>query len=194
MSSKKSSGSTREQILTKSRELFRHQNFSDVSINDIVTALGITKPTLYYYFGSKENLFAETVLEILRRTHQYIISNIKPGSSLERNLTGLAQGYFQYTRMSLSRLMCEAANHLSPANSKRVQEAHQYLVLSPIKDLFVRAIREGEIADYDPMKLAAIFITMLDVFNFRMSVLEDMEPAAKTKLLIHVFFYGIYTR
>ena len=186
--------STRDQILGKSRELFHEKSFSDVSINDIVTALSITKPTLYYYFGSKENLYTETVLDIMRLAHQQLAGNVKVTNSLERNLTAIAQTYFQSEPPGLCRLLCEAEHHLSQPNVKKIQEAYQYLVLSPIKDMFTEAIKSREIADYEPMKLATLYMILLEVFNSKPCMLGTMEPLEKTKLLTHLMFYGLYTR
>jgi len=50
---------SRETILSCALQLFSSKGYDAVSINDIVDMVGITKPTLYYFFGSKEGLFRE---------------------------------------------------------------------------------------------------------------------------------------
>ena len=49
------------QILDGARRIFLRDGFDGASMNDIVRAAGVSKGTLYAYFPSKENLFAELV-------------------------------------------------------------------------------------------------------------------------------------
>lgn len=46
------------EMLAVATELFSERGFAAVSMDDIATAAGITKPLVYSYFGSKEGLFA----------------------------------------------------------------------------------------------------------------------------------------
>lgn len=53
---------TRKRILNEALSLFYEKGYDSVSVQEIVDAAGITKPTLYYYFGSKYGLL-EALLE-----------------------------------------------------------------------------------------------------------------------------------
>ena len=57
----------RQQILDGARRCFLAQGFDGASMNDIVTAAGVSKGTVYAYFPSKEKLFATMVFEDKRR-------------------------------------------------------------------------------------------------------------------------------
>ena len=46
----------REKILTSALDLFYARGYDAVGIQQIVDAAGLTKPTMYYYFGSKRGL------------------------------------------------------------------------------------------------------------------------------------------
>ena len=52
----------REKILRCALELFYHKGYDAVGIQEICQSAGITKPTLYHYFGSKYGLL-EVLLE-----------------------------------------------------------------------------------------------------------------------------------
>lgn len=52
----------REKIQSAALDLFYAKGYDAVGIQEIVDAAGITKPTLYYYFGSKRGLL-ETLLQ-----------------------------------------------------------------------------------------------------------------------------------
>lgn len=65
--------SSRETILDCALQLFSAKGYSEVSIGDIVEMVGVTKPTLYYFFGNKEGLFRE-LLKINFETLNQLLS------------------------------------------------------------------------------------------------------------------------
>jgi AcrR family transcriptional regulator len=57
----RSSKPTRRRILDTAYALFRRKGFTRVSMDDIASAAGLTKRTLYYHFESKDTLLAEVL-------------------------------------------------------------------------------------------------------------------------------------
>lgn len=55
-------GNSRDVILNCSLKLFSERGYESVGIAEITAEAGITKPTLYYFFQSKEGVF-KTILE-----------------------------------------------------------------------------------------------------------------------------------
>ena len=53
--------SVKQTIINRALELFSAKGYEGVSVNELTEAAGITKPTLYYYFGSKEGVFEAVV-------------------------------------------------------------------------------------------------------------------------------------
>ena len=60
-----SDGDTRQHILSAAARLFRQRGFANVSVREICEAVGVTPPTIYHYFGSKERLFQEVIRQNL---------------------------------------------------------------------------------------------------------------------------------
>lgn len=58
---------SRSNILKNALELFSQKGYESVSPNEICELTGIQKPTLYYFFGSKEGLFDELLKEQYHR-------------------------------------------------------------------------------------------------------------------------------
>ena len=46
-----------QQMLATARELFAQRGYADVTMDEVASAVGVTKPLLYTYFGNKEQLF-----------------------------------------------------------------------------------------------------------------------------------------
>ena len=53
----------RQAIRDAAIELFSEKGYAATTTREICQRAGITKPVLYYYFGSKEQLFREVVLD-----------------------------------------------------------------------------------------------------------------------------------
>jgi AcrR family transcriptional regulator len=81
----------RERILDAAEQLFAAQGYANTTMDQIVQALGVTKPFVYYYFGSKQEIFETlswrpavacfTVLDFAaddrRPAHQKVIAGIE---------------------------------------------------------------------------------------------------------------------
>lgn len=55
----------REELLAEATELFTRKGYASTTVREIVTAAGVTKPVLYYYFRNKEGIY----LELIRRPY-----------------------------------------------------------------------------------------------------------------------------
>lgn len=62
----------RKKIVAAAHEIFHEKGFADTKMSDIAIALGVTKPTLYNYFDTKESLFV-AVAESERRQLEELI-------------------------------------------------------------------------------------------------------------------------
>jgi TetR/AcrR family transcriptional regulator len=58
--------SVRERLLMAAVNLFDQKGFPSTTVREIVDAAGVTKPVLYYYFGSKEGIFLAIMQEALK--------------------------------------------------------------------------------------------------------------------------------
>jgi TetR/AcrR family transcriptional regulator, cholesterol catabolism regulator len=53
----------RQSMITAAAAVFRAKGLSDTSLHDISASIGVERASLYYYFGSKEQLFRAVILE-----------------------------------------------------------------------------------------------------------------------------------
>jgi AcrR family transcriptional regulator len=75
----------KEAVLSTAAGLFRARGYAEVSLNDVADVLNITKPTLYYYVGSKDQF----LYEIVTRGQEKILSAMQaidrsPGTGAEK--------------------------------------------------------------------------------------------------------------
>jgi AcrR family transcriptional regulator len=118
---------TRNAILRQAAALFAARGYDAVSVREIVEAAGVTKPSLYYYFESKEALAAALIEELhaagaeMRRE---VFASAKDVRDLlevyTREMLALAQRFrdtfafafsLWFGRSSLKDLICQTEEH-----------------------------------------------------------------------------------
>jgi TetR/AcrR family transcriptional regulator len=81
-------------ILQTALALFSSKGYDATSVREICEAAGITKPTLYHFFGSKDGVYRALVQGALDDFQRNVEQGVQPpGSTLER-LQRVARGYF----------------------------------------------------------------------------------------------------
>ncbi|MCQ4636211.1 TetR/AcrR family transcriptional regulator [Anaerovorax odorimutans] len=59
----KSARNTKQEIVNASLELFASKGYGGTSMNDIISAVGISKGSVYWHFKSKEEIFMQVITE-----------------------------------------------------------------------------------------------------------------------------------
>lgn len=89
---------SQNRILNKALELFSSKGYEATSVREICEASGLTKPTLYHFFGSKEGVYRALVEGALNEVHTDLLAELAgPGDSHQR-LRGMARRYLAYAR------------------------------------------------------------------------------------------------
>jgi AcrR family transcriptional regulator len=82
-----------DRILKKALELFSDKGYDATSVREICEAAGITKPTLYHFYGSKEGVYRALVEGALERFRADILSALTGQESLRLKLGRVARTY-----------------------------------------------------------------------------------------------------
>ncbi len=77
---------TRIKIIEEATELMLIKGYENVSLNEIAKKVGIAKPSIYYYFESKEKLFYEIIQEFFKEGSKWIESFTKENISFKEAL------------------------------------------------------------------------------------------------------------
>ncbi len=88
-----------DRILNKALELFSSRGYEATSVREICEAAGITKPTLYHFYGSKEGVYRALVDGTLDAFQQDLARDLDaPGLDAVERLRRVARGYFENAR------------------------------------------------------------------------------------------------
>lgn len=139
------------QILEAATELFAERGFSGTSLQDIAEATGLTRPALYHYFSSKEDLLSRLVSEVtsgpatdLRRIRR------QAGATAAERLHAMASSIvsLQATHPSRFRMLIRSEADLPPALAS-TYDAGRRSVLREFTGLIEEGLASGEFRPVD---------------------------------------------
>jgi AcrR family transcriptional regulator len=150
-------GGKREAILRAAVEMFLHGGYGRTALNDIAEALNITKPALYHYFRSKEEILLECYrwgCLLIRESLDEIAA--RGGSGLDKVETFI----YTYTAViadDFGRAVIRLDDgELSPEARAEVR-SYKREIDRRLRAFVQEGVRDGSIAPCDP-KLAAFAI------------------------------------
>jgi AcrR family transcriptional regulator len=86
--------SSAERILTTALDLFAMKGYDATAVREICEAAGITKPTLYHFFGSKDGVFNALVTGAFEEFRQHVEHGLATDGSLRDRLKTVARSLF----------------------------------------------------------------------------------------------------
>jgi AcrR family transcriptional regulator len=173
-----------ERILQDGWELFQRKGYLGVSLDEICASCGITKPTLYYYFKNKENLFVEVLLRRLQGFREVI----ELGGSLEASLVRIAETIWASFQTDYAYLVRDLEHIEHPENVRRVHEAFAAELFQPLQNLIQTAIARGEIQG-ETRFLTHLYMGMVQSYIARAAD-EGLDQPALAKKLVAFFLQG----
>src|SRR3954470_4668700 len=96
-----------DRILLSALELFSSKGYDATSVREVCEAAGITKPTLYHFYGSKEGVYRAIVDGALDDLRLRIIAAVQAPGTATARLKQVARTYFESgrTRRALVRFI-----------------------------------------------------------------------------------------
>ena len=175
----------KQRIAEVAANLFAERGFAGTSVRDICKAAGVSAPTLYYHFGSKDGLVEAIVFETLE-TFLADVASLDEHGSLEEALEDLTLRVLRFgaERPAAVRLIGSLdAAPLPPALRAETSRLQQESLAS-IATLFVQATERGELPEVDALYCATSFVALV---LFQMAARErtpggslpELEEAAR---------------
>ena len=185
----------RSNIVWHALHLFASRGYDSVGVQEIVDAAGITKPTLYHYFGSKLGLLNAIFNEHFSILHESVEQAAAYQGDLPLTLYRAAAAYFRYAnenqafyRMLLSAWFAPPDSDAFVAMSRLAGKQQRLL-----ERLFVQAA-----GDHGNMKrrhraYAATFLGMINTYiglslNGYIRLNDELTFKA-----VHQFMHGIFS-
>jgi len=132
---------SKDTILEAALGLFAARGYDAVGVQEIVEAVGLTKPTLYHYFGSKRGLLDA----ILSRYGEGLCESLAAAAVYRGDLTGtledLAFAFARFARDNADFYRLQLALYFAPAQSEANIAALQWneRIYRIVEDMFKKA-------------------------------------------------------
>ncbi|MEQ3551732.1 TetR/AcrR family transcriptional regulator [Pseudonocardia nematodicida] len=145
------------EIYEHATRLFAERGFAGTSLQDIADALGITRPALYYYVRSKDELLAKLVIEVtegpLVEINRFVDA---PDLDPVQKLRGMVEVFVgrQTSQPERFRLLIRSEAEL-PAELTEAYAASRRAVLKAVVTVVDEGVRTGRFRPVDP-RIAAL--------------------------------------
>lgn len=144
----------RDAVVRAAARAFNERGFHNTSLDDIAAALGVTKPTVYYYVESKEHLLFECFLAGLEGIREGFRRAEKSGLPGRDRLAAVIRDYAQAVASEFGWCMVRAEDQdLGPELRGRIR-ALKSEIDQGIRRLVAEGMRDGSIAPCDPKMTA----------------------------------------
>lgn len=129
----------RDAVIRTAARAFRERGYHNTSLDDIAAALDVTKPTVYYYVTSKEQLLFECFKAGLGQIRAACRAARRAQAPARERLNAVLRGYVEAIASDFGWCMVSAEDQdLSPAMSAQIK-----LLKSEIDQAIRRLLREG---------------------------------------------------
>lgn len=186
----------REKILSCALRLFYHKGYDAVGVQEIATAAGVTKPTLYYYFGSKHGLLERVVRQHSARLFSALDEARRFDGDLHRTLMRVARVYSHFSLEDPEFYFFMLSMMYSARESETFQIIHPLILQQHylIAQIFLQAEGDSTLTSRHH-RMSAAFTGMIN--HYMLTVFETdggLEAISEQVIdaLVHQFLYGIH--
>lgn len=189
----------RKNIMQCALNLFSDKGYDAVGVQEIVKTAGITKPTLYYYFKSKQGLLEALIQEKGNLLIERLIQATRISGDITEKLLRLADAYVRFSIEDEKFFMLM----LSLTYYPKQNDAHQAIM--PLISRQYRLVTETFERESNYLgnmngrqeQFAMGFIGILDFYITvqyeRGKSQEEIQDSGAVYAVVHQFLHGIFS-
>jgi AcrR family transcriptional regulator len=185
----------RDTILEQALTLFSERGFDAVGVQEICDAAGITKPTLYHYFGSKRGLLEAILAQYFSELRIRLSIPADYRGDMPLTLQSITEIYFTFAGEFPSFYRLQLALWFAPQESEGykaviIQNRFQYEM---IEKLFLDAVPQHGNMRGRHQAYALTFLGMLNTYiGLGLNGLATLDVDL-ARQAVRQFQYGIYS-
>jgi AcrR family transcriptional regulator len=184
----------RDAVILAAARAFNRKGFHNTSLDDVAAALGVTKPTVYYYVESKEQLLFECFqagLEQIREGLRKVEASPLPA---RERLAEVIRHYARAVASDFGWCMVRAEDHdLGPELGGRIKQLKREIDRG-LRRLLEDGMRDGSVGTCDPKMMAFAMAGALNWIAHWYREGEPLGPAEVAEAFVQVFERGLLPR
>jgi AcrR family transcriptional regulator len=184
----------REAVIRAAARAFNRKGYHNTSLDDIASALQVTKPTVYYYVTNKEHLLFQCFLagvEPIRAAFREVKDQEAPG---RERLNAVLRHYGEAVASEFGWCMVRAEDQdLSPAMSRHIKSLKSEIDQG-IRRLIRDGMQDGSIGPCDPKMTAFALAGALNWIAHWYREDQSLTPAEIAAAFVTLFEGGLHPR
>ena len=158
----------RDRLLGAALQLFARKGFESASVRELTEAAKVTRPTLYYHFGSKEGLYLELVERLCATVEDSILRSLAPQGTARVRLRS-------FVLKILDSIIEDAGNQrfffvisLDPRrnNLSSFHERTRNFIAAVVELLLEEGAEKGEFETEDVKWITKVILALIDSFIY----------------------------
>lgn len=181
----------KEAVLREAARLFCHKGYSETQMSDVASQLGVTKPTIYYYFKNKEEVLVgcfEVGFELIEATLKTAENTTRSGAERLRNAL---QAYAEIMTQDFGKCAVRVSISGLSQQSRESIDFHRRRIDTRIRALVVEAIKDGSIRPCDPKIATFTMLGSLNGIGRWHKADGELGPAELAKAVVAQVFAGL---
>jgi TetR/AcrR family transcriptional repressor of mexJK operon len=166
-----------QQILVAARERFAYYGFSKVTMDEIAGDVGLAKPSLYYYYPTKESLFRAVIAQEQAqfvRDMEHLLARESPASHKLKEYVGVRFRLFREL-VNLNTLSFKTWSEVRSMSGDLFKNLEE-LELKAIHRILTSGKNSGEFSCANPHQTAALLLHVLHGLRLRVFRSDEGRP------------------
>lgn len=185
----------RSTILANALRLFAARGYDAVGVQEIAEASGITKPTLYHYFGSKRGLLDTLLEQHFTQLYQAVRQAAEYHGDLPLTLEKVARAYFDFAKAHRTFYRMQLALWYTPLQSETFQAVAPWneRLYQEIERLFAQAVEQHGNMRGRQRAYATTLLGMINTYiGMALNGYTELEDPLVHRA-VHQFMHGIFS-
>lgn len=132
-------------ILKASQQLFFKKGFKSVTVESIAKQARLSKGTVYLYFNSKEEIYAQILLNEIDKFHEKVLEVVETGENASEMLLNFAEFYIDFflNERELFRILMTFMLHTNDLNFSGDMQVHMIRTTNRTIEILDRILQSG---------------------------------------------------
>ena len=159
----------RDRLLDAALRLFARKGFESASVREIVKAAEVTRPTLYYYFGSKEGLYLELVERLCATVENSILKSMVPQGTHQDRLRSFVLNILDSIIEDTGNQRFFFVISLDPRRNilSSFHERTRNFIAAVLELLLEEGVEKGEFETDNVTYITKLILALLDSFIYK---------------------------
>ncbi|OIV39178.1 TetR family transcriptional regulator [Mangrovactinospora gilvigrisea] len=183
-----------QQMLDAAVAVFSRRGYHAAAMDEIAEQAGVSKPMLYFYLGSKEELFAACIRREADRLTEAIATAVSVESSADRQLWEGLRAFFVFVAEHRDSwvVLYQQARAQGESIAREVSRARR-VIIDNVADL-VRASGGGRVRGGEPEAVAHALVGAADALSEWALGYPDEPPERSARRVMDLMWVGLERR